>query len=37
MERIGDHLVNVAGAVLEPMTTPQKTIIKKTEEQDRDL
>jgi phosphate:Na+ symporter len=37
MERIGDHLVNVAGAVLEPLTTQRKDIMKKTDEQDRDL
>ncbi|MCF7932426.1 MAG: Na/Pi cotransporter family protein [Acholeplasmataceae bacterium] len=37
MERIGDHLVNIAGAVLEPMYVPQRVIIKQTEEQDRDL
>jgi phosphate:Na+ symporter len=37
LERIGDHLMNIASAVIEPMYTPQNVLIPKPKELDRDI
>lgn len=37
LERIGDHLMNVASSVIEPLYVPQSVIVPKPKEVDRDL
>ncbi len=37
LERIGDHLMNIASSVIEPMYIPQNIILPKPKEIDRDL
>jgi len=32
LERIGDHLLNIAGAIIEPMHVPQGDIVEKDDE-----
>lgn len=36
LERIGDHLTNIAGAVIEPLYVPQSLIVPKPHEIDKD-
>lgn len=37
IERIGDHLMNIASAVIEPLYVPQDEILPKSKEVDRDI
>lgn len=37
LERIGDHLMNIASSVIEPLYVPQSVIVPKPKEIDRDL
>ncbi len=37
LERIGDHLMNVASSVIEPLYVPQSVIVPKPKEVDRDI
>jgi phosphate:Na+ symporter len=37
LERIGDHLTNIAGAVIEPLYVPQSLIVPKPHEIDKDI
>lgn len=37
LERIGDHLMNIASSVIEPMYIPQNVLIPKPKELDRDI
>ena len=37
LERIGDHLTNIAGAVIEPLYVPQSLIVPKPSELDKDI
>jgi len=36
LERIGDHLENIAGSIIEPLYVPQSLIVPKPHEVDKD-